>query len=189
MGYVMPVKRRLQPLNWAAKSENRYIIEDDYDSEFRYKGKPIPALQGLDRKDKVIYLGTFSKSIAPAIRFSYMVLPKSLKEKWDDVKKAFSVTISKVDQRIMQEFIENGTYERHLNRMRNRYRTKRDLMLSCMKKWQFPLAVDNRRRCRCITWHSPSATGKNRDSGTSGNTRYQFMDLVIGMKKPGNETC
>ena len=77
-GIVMPMKRRMELLNWANRKEHRYIVEDDYDSEFRYKGKPIPALQGYDTQDKVIYLGTFSKSIAPAIRMSYMVLPEPL---------------------------------------------------------------------------------------------------------------
>ncbi|MDD3220573.1 MAG: PLP-dependent aminotransferase family protein [Lachnospiraceae bacterium] len=191
MGYVMPVKRRLQLLNWAAKSENRYIIEDDYDSEFRYKGKPIPALQGLDRKDKVIYLGTFSKSIAPAIRFSYMVLPKSLKEKWDDVKKAFSVTISKVDQRIMQEFIENGTYERHLNRMRNRYRTKRDLMLSCMKKWQFPYVITGEDAGVHMVLHLPGA-GKEQEiverAGKHKILVYGLSNYYIRKSQQNQET-
>ena len=74
----MPMKRRMELLKWAAKDPARYIIEDDYDSEFRYKGKPIPALQGYDRWEKVIYIGTFSKSIAPSIRVSYMVLPAPL---------------------------------------------------------------------------------------------------------------
>ena len=74
-GTVMPIKRRLELLKWADGSKERYIIEDDYDSEFRYKGKPIPALQGYDNHGKVIYIGTFSKSIAPAIRVSYLVLP------------------------------------------------------------------------------------------------------------------
>ncbi len=71
----MPVKRRQELLAWAYQQENRYLIEDDYDSEFRYKGKPIPALQGMDDRVGVIYCGTFSKSIAPAIRVSYVVLP------------------------------------------------------------------------------------------------------------------
>ena len=82
MGIVMPVKRRQELLNWAGKSPSRYLIEDDYDSEFRYKGKPIPALQGMDSAGKVIYIGTFSKSIAPAIRVSYMVLPAPLMENY-----------------------------------------------------------------------------------------------------------
>ncbi len=74
-------RRRIQHMNWADEKEDRYIIEDDYDSEFRYKGKPIPALRGIDQTDKVIYIGTFSKSISPATRISYMVLPEKLMEK------------------------------------------------------------------------------------------------------------
>ena len=74
----MPIKRRQELLSWAYEEERRYLIEDDYDSEFRYKGKPIPALQGMDGGGRVIYMGTFSKSIAPAIRVSFMVLPPAL---------------------------------------------------------------------------------------------------------------
>ena len=74
----MPLKRRMALLAWAAREEGRYLLEDDYDSEFRYKGKPIPALQGFDQGQRVIYLGTFSRAIAPSIRVSYMVLPESL---------------------------------------------------------------------------------------------------------------
>ena len=76
-GIVMPVKRRQELLSWAYRGENRYVIEDDYDSEFRYKGRPIPALQGMDQGGRVIYMGTFSRSIAPAIRVGFMVLPGS----------------------------------------------------------------------------------------------------------------
>ena len=75
MGIVMPIKRRQELLTWAGREEDRYIIEDDYDSEFRYKGKPIPSLQGIDSGQKVIYLSTFSKAIAPSIRMGYLVLP------------------------------------------------------------------------------------------------------------------
>ena len=78
LGIVMPIRRRLELLEWAGREKGRYIIEDDYDSEFRYKGRPIPALQGYDRQDKVIYTGTFSKSIAPGLRMGYMVLPKPI---------------------------------------------------------------------------------------------------------------
>ena len=82
MGMIMPLKRRMALLNWAEKSQERYIIEDDYDSEFRYKGQPIPSLQGFDRNGSVIYMGTFSKSVAPSIRVSYMVLPERLMQKY-----------------------------------------------------------------------------------------------------------
>lgn len=134
MGVVMPVKRRMQLLTWAAKQENRYIIEDDYDSEFRYRGKPIPALQGYDQKGKVIYMGTFSKSIAPAIRISYMVLPESLTDIYNKKGSAFSATVSRVDQKIIEVFLRKGFYERHLNRMRALYKSKHDLLISEIKK-------------------------------------------------------
>jgi GntR family transcriptional regulator/MocR family aminotransferase len=116
MGNVMPLKRRMQLLAWAAEGEGRYILEDDYDSEFRYRGKPIPALQGMtSNRDRVIYLGTFSKSIAPAIRISYMVLPESVMKKYEEKGRDFSVTVSRADQKIIETFIREGYYERHLN--------------------------------------------------------------------------
>lgn len=134
MGYVMPLKRRSQLLSWAAAQKQRYIIEDDYDSEFRYKGKPIPALQGYDRNGTVIYLGTFSKSIAPAIRISYMVLPPQLMKEYEKRGKSFSVTVSRVDQKIIEVFLRDGYYERHLNRMRALYKNKHDYLLMCLKE-------------------------------------------------------
>ncbi len=129
LGTVMPVGRRMQLLNWAAQEEGRYIIEDDYDSEFRYKGKPIPALQGYDRDGKVIYIGTFSRSIAPAIRVSYMVLPKHLLRLYDQRGKKISSTVSRVDQMMIAEFLDGGYYERHLNKMRAVYKSRHDTLL------------------------------------------------------------
>lgn len=136
LGIVMPIKRRLSLLKWANEQETRYIIEDDYDSEFRYKGKPIPALQGYDSHDKVIYTGTFSKSIAPAIRMSYMVLPKSLLEIYKEKCSFLNSTVSKVDQLILQKFIEEGYYERHLNKTRALYKNRHDILLGCLKSLQ-----------------------------------------------------
>lgn len=133
MGMVMPLKRRMELLNWAGKRENCYVIEDDYDSEFRYKGKPIPALQGFDRNDCVIYMGTFSKSIAPSIRVSYMVLPVKLMNRYLERKNQFSVTVSKSDQKILELFLKEGYYERHLNRMRAVYKNKHDVMVKCLR--------------------------------------------------------
>ncbi|TCS82660.1 GntR family transcriptional regulator/MocR family aminotransferase [Muricomes intestini] len=133
LGIVMPIKRRLELLRWADEEELRYIIEDDYDSEFRYKGKPIPALQGYDSHDKVIYMGTFSKSIAPAIRMSYMVLPASLLSLYQERSGFLNSTVSKVDQLIVQKFIEEGYYERHLNKTRALYKSRHDVLLGCLK--------------------------------------------------------
>ena len=132
MGTVMPLKRRMELLRWADENQT-YIIEDDYDSEFRYKGKPIPALQGFDKNERVIYIGTFSKYIAPSIRISYMALPKKLMRYYQS-RYPFAVTISKVDQKIVELFLRNGHYERHLNRMRRLYKSKHDWILRWVKE-------------------------------------------------------
>lgn len=108
-GIVMPVKRRQELLRWAMEGGSgpeRYVIEDDYDSEFRYKGKPIPALQGMDSKGRVIYLGTFSKAVAPAIRVSYMVLPPVLLKRYQSQTSFYSSTVSRIDQNILYQLLE-----------------------------------------------------------------------------------
>ena len=133
MGMVMPLKRRTELLKWAGAREGRYIIEDDYDSEFRYKGQPIPALSGFDQKGCVIYLGTFSKSLAPSVRVSYMVLPRELMNTYLSLEHLFSVTVSRTDQKILELFLREGYYERHLNRMRAVYKNKHYLMVKCLK--------------------------------------------------------
>lgn len=134
LGIVMPIKRRLELLAWCNEPESsRYIIEDDHDSEFRYKGKPIPSLQSLDNNSKVIYLGTFSRAIAPAIRIGYMVLPKPLLDIYNKLFSHYSSTVSRIDQTIIKNFIEEGHFERHLNKMRKIYKCKHDTMLNALK--------------------------------------------------------
>lgn len=133
MGIVMPIGRRMELLNWAGQMKERYLIEDDYDSEFRFRGKPIPALQASDKAGKVIYMGTFSKSVAPAIRTSYMVLPENLLEIYQKKCGFLAATVSRVDQAILSEFIESGSFERHLHKMRKCYKEKHDLVLQNLK--------------------------------------------------------
>ena len=132
-GTVMPIGRRTELLRWASSAEDRYLVEDDYDSEFRYRGKPIPSLQSADTAGRVIYIGTFSKSVAPAIRISFMVLPERLMEAYEKNCSFFSSTVSRIDQTILNEFILSGAFERHLNRMRKAYREKHDLLLDCLQ--------------------------------------------------------
>ncbi len=134
-GVIMPIGRRSELLRWAAQKEGRYVIEDDYDSEFRYRGKPIPSMQASDHSGRVIYIGTFSKAIAPAIRISYMVLPEALMERFHSRCGFLSSTVSRIDQATLNEFIGNGYFERYLNKMRKYYRQKHDLMLSGIKRW------------------------------------------------------
>lgn len=131
-GLVMPVKRRLELLSWAAKGD-RYIIEDEYDSEFRFSGKIIPTLYSADNHDRVIYINTFSKTIAPSIRISYLVLPPQLSAQYERHMGFYSCTVSSFEQYTLAKFIEGGYFERHLNRMRKLYRSKRDYLISAIR--------------------------------------------------------
>lgn len=144
-GTVMPIGRRMELLRWAAREPERYLIEDDYDSEFRFRGKPIPALQASDRHGRVIYLGTFSKAIAPAIRVSFLVLPESLLEKYLRECGFYSCTVSRIDQSILDEFIREGYFERHLNKMRKIYRAKHELLLNLLQPFreEFDISGEN----------------------------------------------
>lgn len=145
LGTVMPLKQRLELLKWASEKEGRYLIEDDHDSEYRYKGKPIPSLQSIDHEEKVIYLGTFSKSIAPSLRISYMVLPQHLLKNYQNFCGFYSTTVSKIQQEVLCGFIRGGYFGRHLNKMRGIYKNKHDFLVSELKKrpWVENIAGDN----------------------------------------------
>ncbi len=144
-GITMPIGRRMELLKWAAGGEARYLIEDDYDSEFRYRGKPIPSLQGADKNGRVIYMGTFSKAIAPAIRVSYMVLPLTLLKRYEEECAFYSSTVSRIDQKILNTFIQEGYFERYLNKTRKIYREKHDILLQALKPFRerFVLSGEN----------------------------------------------
>lgn len=132
-GMIMPVSRRLELLKWCEEKDG-YIIEDDYDSEFRYEGKPIPSLQGLDRNDKVIYMGTFSKSLIPSIRISYLALPQKLVKKYQEHFKMYKQTVSRLHQNTLYRFMKEGYFSSHINKMRKLYRKKRAILLSAIDK-------------------------------------------------------
>ena len=133
-GIITPVSRRYELLGWAARSDSRYIVEDDYDSEFRLTGKPIPALQSIDLLEKVIYINTFSKSLTSTMRISYMVLPRRLAEEFQSRMSFYSCTVSNFEQYALIRFIREGYLEKHINRMRNYYHRQRDTLLHAIKK-------------------------------------------------------
>lgn len=133
-GIVMPIGRRRELLRWAAQSPQRYIIDDDYDSEFRFSGRPLPTMMSIDENDRVIYMNTFSKTIAPSIRISYMVLPVPLMERFKRAFSFYACTVSGFEQYTLAAFMADGHFERHLNRMKNRYRAKRDAILSAIRE-------------------------------------------------------
>lgn len=129
-GIVMPIGRRQELLRWAEEQEGRWILEDDYDSEFRFVGRPIPTLYSTDENQCVVYLNTFSKTIAPSIRISYMILPPRLLERYRDKLGFYACTVSGFEQYTLAKFLQQGHFERHLGRMRTRYRQKRDRVIS-----------------------------------------------------------
>lgn len=130
-GAIMSIQKRLTLLEWASK-QGAYIIEDDYDGEFRYQGKPIPSLQGLDKHDRVIYLGTFSKSLIPSLRLSYMVLPNQLLKKHEEELLFQKQTVSRHHQKTLEIFMKEGHWARHLNKMRTLYRKKQKALQSAI---------------------------------------------------------
>ncbi|WP_391118770.1 PLP-dependent aminotransferase family protein [Psychrobacillus sp. L3] len=127
-GAVMSATRRSQLLSWAYQQENRYIIEDDYDSEFRYTGRPIPSLQGIDQNQRVIYLSTFSKSLMPSLRIAYAVLPKPLIMQYKQKYSYYAATVPRMDQHVLTKFMESGHFAKHLNKMRKIYKRKLEIV-------------------------------------------------------------
>ena len=131
LGITMPASRRSRLLRWAAEGE-RWIIEDDYDSEFRYGGRPISSMQGMDRHGRVIYAGTFSRSLAPAIRLAYMVLPPALAERWQALYGRQQPTVSRYEQTVMARFLDGGFYSRYLRRVGKLYADRRAALLAAL---------------------------------------------------------
>ncbi|HEO8418781.1 MocR-like pyridoxine biosynthesis transcription factor PdxR [Niallia sp. FSL W8-0635] len=130
-GMIMPITRRLELIKWAEKN-SAFIIEDDYDGEYRYKGKPIPALQGLANNSQIIYLGTFSKSLIPSLRISYGVLPNTLYSTYQKQFTVYKQTVSRMHQDTLYRFIKDGHWNSHLNKMRTLYRKKRQVLLQAI---------------------------------------------------------
>lgn len=138
LGIVMPAARRMELLRWASEAPGRYIIEDDYDSEFRFSGRPIPALQRLDQGERVIYMNTFAKSLTPSLRIGYMVLPPHLMQRYQEEFLFYASTVPIFEQMTLAHFMERGHFERHIGRMRNVYKARRDALVSAAT--QCPLA-------------------------------------------------
>ncbi len=137
-GNVMAIKKRLQLLDWAKKN-NAYIIEDDYDSLLRYEGYPVPALQGLNEGENVIYVGSFSKLLIPALRISFMILPESLMAKFEAILPRYSQSVSKIEQLALENFMSEGAFERHIRRIKKIYGRKNALLIDAFKRNESPL--------------------------------------------------
>ncbi len=139
-GVVTGFTRRSELLSWANKVDG-YVIEDDYDSEFRMTGKPIQPMQALDKGGRVIYINTFSKTLAPSMRIGYMVLPSALMRAFSEKLGFYSCAVPNFEQLTLAKFIERGHFERHLSRMRTAYRKKRDEVISLFLNSGYPLEI------------------------------------------------
>lgn len=133
-GTVMPVRRRRELLSWAEKSLDRYIIEDEYDSEFRFNGKPLQTLFSSDQNGKVIYINTFSKTLAPSFRLSFMILPSTLIPLFRQKLGFYSCPVSVFEQFTLAVFMQKGHYGKHLIRMKNYYRTLRNSLINAISQ-------------------------------------------------------
>lgn len=133
MGSIMSINKRLQLLKWAQKNLG-LIIEDDYDSELRYFGRPIPSLQGLSEGGSVVYLGSFSKILLPSIRISFMVLPQSLLDNYSEKMSKYNQTSSKIEQMALSLFMKEGQLEKQIRKLRKIYAKKNQLLLESISK-------------------------------------------------------
>ncbi len=129
-GIVMPISRRRAIMEWAG--DGRFIIEDDYDSEFRWSTKPLPTMFGMDTQSSVIYINTFSQTIAPSVRISYMCLPERLCGLWEEKLGFYACPVASFEQYTLAKFISEGYFERHINRSKKRFRRVREKVLRLM---------------------------------------------------------
>ena len=173
-GAVMSASRRAQLLKWAT-TNNRYIIEDDYDSEFRYIGKPIPALLALNKSANVIYMSTFSKSLMPSLRVAYFVLPKPLLHLYKQTFSYYSATVPRFDQHILTRFMQQGHFSKHLNRMRKTYRKKHDKLIETLQTHYKDVKIAGQLAGMhiCISFASELTEQQLLDKARSKNIRIQ----------------
>jgi GntR family transcriptional regulator/MocR family aminotransferase len=132
-GLVTPVGRRTELLDWAMERADRFIIEDDYDSEFRFDAHPMPTMESLDHAGRVIYMNTFSKTLAPSIRISYLALPEALMGQFREKLGFYSCTVPSFEQYTLARFLSRGYFEKHINRMRKAYRTTRNRIVAVLE--------------------------------------------------------
>lgn len=131
-GTITPITRRQALMRWLTAQPGRYLIEDDYDSEFRFSGLPIPTIQSMDRSGRVIYMNTFSRTISPSLRISYMILPRTLLPQWQAAMGFYSCTVPSFEQMTLTRFLAEGYFEKHLSRMKKHYRAVRAQLFSVL---------------------------------------------------------
>ena len=195
-GLVTSIARRYALLSWAAERPGRYLIEDDFDCEFRLAGKPIPALASIDAAQSVIYTNTFSKSLSSALRLAYMVLPDELMERFRRELGFYASSVSSVDQVALARLLESGDYERHVNRVRVRAREARDGLVAIVRK-AFPageVSIEHADAGLYCTVVAECEAGKSSFARALTRSSIPFVDIsdcywcADGVSVPENST-
>jgi GntR family transcriptional regulator / MocR family aminotransferase len=179
LGMVLSMRRRLELLDWA-RDQSAWIIEDDYDSEFRYAGRPLAALQGLDENDRVIYLGTFSKSLFPGLRLGYAVVPRFLVKAFTGARYLTDRHPPTLSQDILAKFMSDGHYSAHIRRVRSAYRSARDVLISELKRKASGLSVESPEQGRHVVGymqHGCSDTAVSRAARNAGTMVRPLSNL------------
>jgi GntR family transcriptional regulator/MocR family aminotransferase len=190
LGPTLSFARRLALLDWAARS-GAYVVEDDYDSDFRYEESPLLALYALDRADSTIYLGTFSKSIGAALRLGYVVFPPALVGAATGAKALLDNGHPWLEQAAAAEFLKSGGFERHLHRIRRRYLSRRDCLLHELRRHFGRCHVDGVEGGMHVAWHlpegAPSAHALEARLAREGVGVYSFATAPVHMLDPVGE--
>lgn len=186
-GVIMPIDRRAELLRWAEAEEGRYIIEDDISGEFNFLRRPVPAVQGISGSESVIYMNTFSRVLAPSIRIAYMVLPKKLLGLFNERFSDYSSTVPRFEQRALARFISENYLARHLNRLRNTYRKRRDLLIAAFKESPYPVGISGGRAGQHLLVKSPDAEEILKKAAEGGVKLYRLDDYYFTPpEKPTN---
>ncbi len=180
LGSIMPVNKRMELLEWAYKN-NGLIIEDDYDAMIRYGGMPIPCLQGLDKNDCVVYLGSYSKMLLPSLRISFMVIPKKLLSKYNSVKAKYTQSTSKIDQLVLANFMKEGYMQKHLRKIKRIYKKKNTMLVNSLKSTHGDnLEVINSDSGLHIVCEAK--TGKSRDELTEDAKNSHILLNIVSIR-------
>ena len=186
-GVIMPMDRRAELLRWAAAREGRYIIEDDISGEFNFLRRPMTAVQGISGSENVIYMNTFSRVLAPSIRIAYMVLPKKLLGLFNAKFSDYSSTVPRFEQRALARFISEDYLSRHLSRLRNAYRKRRDLLAAAFKESPYPVEISGGRAGLHLLIKSPDAEEILKKAAEGGVRLYRLDDYYFTPpEKPTN---
>ena len=174
LGVTMTLERRLALLNWV-NERNSYIIEDDYDSDFRFVGSPVTALKGLDRRDRVFYLGTFSKCMGPSLRLGFVVLPSAFVKPAKSLKALMNNGQPWLEQAAMADFMMSGAYARHLRRLRQMYLSRRNVALAALERHFGPVEVVGTESGMHFVWRLPDGFP------AAGDIELRALDVGVGV--------